>query len=214
MTDSSIIGVKNLRDGENIGDFFNRFYKSDLARDFGVYRLSLGVFREEIQKHIVEHGLSALFYNTITCDEIMHPGLHTDQIEAIVLVIMQKLDGVRHLLIIDPYFYDDNPTSLTLLEKIVASMASRLERVTIITNGSRPNKRGAMHSVFQKVVPLIQIKDSVSDDFHDRYWINIDNAKGVISGTSLNGIGKKISMIDYASSADSMEILRLAAHLL
>ncbi|MCQ9157053.1 hypothetical protein [Acidomonas methanolica] len=121
---------------------------------------------------------------------------------------------MRHLLVIDPYFYDDNPTSLALLEKIVASMASRLARVTIITNGSRANKRVAIHRVFQKVVPLIQIKDSISDEFHDRYWINIDNAKGVISGTSLNGIGKKISMIDYATYADSMEILRLAAHLL
>jgi hypothetical protein len=103
---------------------------------------------------------------------------------------------------------------LTLLEKIVASMASLLERVTIITNGSRANKHGAMHSVFQKAVPLIQIKDSISDEFHDRYWINIDNAKGVIVGTSLNGIGKKISMIDYATSADSREIISLAAHLL
>ncbi|QYA04594.1 hypothetical protein [Rhizobium sp. B21/90] len=96
MIDSSIIGVKNLRDGDNIKDFFNRFYKSDLARDFGVYRLSLDVLREEIQKHIVEHGLSALFYNTVTCDEIMHPALHTDQIEGIVLGIMQRLDGVKH----------------------------------------------------------------------------------------------------------------------
>jgi hypothetical protein len=214
MIDSGIIGVKNLRDGENIGDFFNRFYKSDLARDFGVYRLSLGVFREEIQKHIVEHGLSSLFYNTITCDEITHPGLHTDEIEAIVLGIMRSLDGVKHLLIIDPYFYDDNPTSLTLLGKIVTSMASLLERVTIITNGKRADKRGAMHSVFQNVVPLIQIKDSISEEFHDRYWIDVDHSKGIIVGTSLNGIGKKISMIDYASSADSRQILQLAAHLL
>lgn len=147
MIDSSIIGVKNLKDADDIGHLFNRLYKSDLARDFGVHRLSLENLRVEIQKHMVEHRLSALFYNTITCDEIMHPGLHTDQIEAIVLGIMQRLDGVRHLLIIDPYFYDDNPTSLTLLEKVVASMASLLKRVTIITNGSRANKRTAMHTV-------------------------------------------------------------------
>ncbi|MBZ5763059.1 hypothetical protein LAV84_26320 [Rhizobium sp. VS19-DR104.2] len=61
---------------------------------------------------------------------------------------------------------------------------------------------------------MIQIKDSISDEFHDRYWLDIDSAKGIVVGTSLNGIGKKISMIDYATSADSMEILRLAAHLL
>lgn len=93
MIDSSIIGVKNLKDGENIEDFFKRFYESSLGQDFGIYRLSLDVLRAEIQKHIVEYGLSSLFYNFITCDEITHPGLHTDQIEAIVLGIMQKLDG-------------------------------------------------------------------------------------------------------------------------
>lgn len=214
MIDSSIIGVKNFKNGEGIGDFFKRFYESDLRRDFAIYRLSLDILRDEIQKHIVEHGLSSLFYTSLACDEITHPGLHTDQIEAIVLGIMRKLDGMRHLLIVDPYFYDDDPASLALLEKIVASMSSRLERVTLITNGTRADKRGAMHSVFKKVVPLIQIKDSVSDEFHDRYWINLDSAKGVIVGTSLNGIGKKISMIDYASPADSKKIIGLATHLL
>ena len=95
MSDSNIIGVKCFRDGDNIHDFSTRFHKSDLARDFSIYRLSLDSIRPEIQRYITEHGLSSLFYNTITCDAIMHPGLHTDEIEAIVLGIMQKLDGVR-----------------------------------------------------------------------------------------------------------------------
>ncbi|MDT8990574.1 hypothetical protein RQP54_06810 [Curvibacter sp. APW13] len=203
---SDIIGVKNLKSGEGIEAFFKRFYESDLRRDFGVYRLSLDVLRNDIQNYIIEHGISSLFYQSITCDEITHSGLHTDQIEAIVLGVMRKLDGVRHLLIVDPFFYDESPACLTLLEKIVAAMASRLEKVTLITNGKRTNRRAAMHNVFQKLVPAIQIKDSVSDEFHDRYWINLDSSKGVIVGTSLNGIGKKISMIDHAKHADSKEI--------
>lgn len=214
MTDSSIIGVKNLNEGESIGDFFEKFYESELKQNFMVYRLSLNVLRAEIQNHIIEHGLSSLFYNYITCDEITHPGLHTDQIEAIVLGVMKKLDGVRHLLIVDPFFYSNDPASLVLLEKIVASVSSRLEKVTIITNGTRSNNRDAIHSAFKKIVPEIQFKDSVSNEFHDRYWINLNSTKGIVVGTSLNGIGKKISMIDHASSADSKEIIRLAAHLL
>jgi hypothetical protein len=211
MPESSVIGVKNLNDGEDISHFFKRFYESELSRDFGVYRLSLDALRADIQQYVIEHGLSSLFYNYLTCDAIMHPGFKTDEIEAIVLGIMSKLDGVKHLLIIDAFFYDDKPDCLLLLEKIVRSMSSKLEKITLITHGKRVSVRPAMHNVFRMVVPGIQINDVVTDNFHDRYWIDFDSTNGVMVGTSLNGIGKKIAMIDYANSVDSREIVRFAS---
>lgn len=214
LPDSSIVGVKNLKDGEDISHFFKRFYQSDLSRDFGVYRLSLDALRPHIQQHIIDHGLSSLFYSHMTCDAIMHPGFTTDEIEAVVLGIMSKLDGVKHLLIIDAFFYDDKPDCLLLLEKIVRSMSSKLEKVTLITHGKRASMRLGMHKVFSTVVPGIQINDVVTDQFHDRYWIDVENTKGVMVGTSLNGIGKKIAMIDHANAADTREIVRLASNFL
>jgi hypothetical protein len=211
MPESSVIGVKNLKDGEDISYFFKRFNESELSRDFGVYRLSLDTFRADIQQYVIEHGLSSLFYNYMTCDSIVHPGFKTDEIEAIVLGIMSKLDGVKHLLIIDAFFYDDKPDCLLLLEKIIRSMSSKLEKITLITHGKRVSMRPAMHNVFRMVVPSIQINDVVADNFHDRYWIDFDSTNGVMVGTSLNGIGKKIAMIDYANSVDSREIVRLAS---
>ncbi len=214
LSDSSVIGVKNLKDGEDISRFFERFSESELSRDFGVYRLSLDALRPHIQQHIIEYGLSSLFYNHMTCDAVMHPGFTTDEIEAVILGIMSKLDGVKHLLIIDAFFYDDKPECLLLLEKIVRSMSSKLEKVTIITHGKRVSMRPGIHDVFSTVVPGIQLNDVVTEDFHDRYWIDVENTKGVMVGTSLNGIGKKIAMIDYASFADTREIVRLASGLL
>lgn len=214
LHESSVIGVKSLKEGEDIDHFFKRFRESELSRDFGIYRLSLDTLRPHLQQYIIEHGFSSLFYNHITCDAIMHPGFTTDEIEAIVLGIMSKLDGTKHLLIIDAFFYDDKPECLLLLEKIVKSMSSKLEKITLITNGTRVNLRPAMHNVFFKVVPDIQINDVVTDAFHDRYWIDVDSTKGVMVGTSLNGIGKKIAMIDYANAVDSREIIRLASEFL
>lgn len=211
---SSVIGVRNLKDGEDISHFFTRFYESELSRDFSVYRLSLNALRAEIQQHIIEHGLSSLFYNHLTCDAITHPGFRTDEIEEIVLGIMSTLDGVRHLLIVDAFFYDDKPDCLHLLEKIIRSMSSKLEKITLITHGKRVSMRPSMHKIFTTVVPGIQINDVVTEDFHDRYWIDVESTKGVIVGTSLNGIGKKVAMIDYANSADSREIVRLGSDLL
>jgi hypothetical protein len=214
LPESSVIGVKSLKEGEDIGHFFRRFYESELSRDFGVYRLSLDALRPHLQQYVIEHGFSSLFYHHLTCDAIMHPGITTDEIEVIVLGIMSKLDGAKHLLIIDAYFYDDKPECLLLLEKIVKSMSSKLEKVTLITNGKREKLRPAMHGVFSKVVPGIQINDVATDEFHDRYWIDVDSTKGVMVGTSLNGIGKKIAMIDYANAADSREMVRLASDFL
>ncbi|HEX8980533.1 MAG TPA: hypothetical protein VF811_12545 [Parasulfuritortus sp.] len=214
LPESSVVGVKNLKDGEDISHFFKRFYESDLSRDFGVYRLSLDALRPHIKQHIIEHGLSSLFYSQKTCDAIMHPGFTTDEIEAVVLGIMSKLDGVKHLLIIDAFFYDDKPECLLLLEKIVRSMSSKLEKVTLITHGKRASMRPGMHNVFSTVAPGIQINDVVTEDFHDRYWIDVENTKGVMVGTSLNGIGKKIAMIDHANVADTREIVRLASDFL
>ena len=169
------------------------------------------MIRPLIQQHIIDHGLSSLFYSHMTCDAVMHPGFTTDEIEAVVIGIMSKLDGVRHLLIIDAYFYDDKPECLLLLERIVRSISSKLEKVTVITHGKRASMRPGMHNVFSTVTPGIQINDLVTEDFHDRYWIDIENIKGVMVGTSLNGIGKKIAMIDHANPADTREIIRLAS---
>ncbi len=144
---------------EDISHFFKRFHESELSRDFGVYRLSLDALRADIQQYVIERGLSSLFYNFMTCDAITPPGFRTDEIEPIVLGIMKKLDGVKHLLIIDAFFYDDDPACLQLLKKIVSSMSSQLEKVTLITSGNRARKRPTVHAVFQKVVPAIQIKE-------------------------------------------------------
>ena len=40
------------------------------------------------------------------------------------------------------------------------------------------------------------------NEFHDRFWVGIDNRKGVVLGTSLNGIGKKIALVDILKESD------------
>jgi len=125
----------------------------------------MDALRPNIQQYVIEHGLSSLFYNYLVCDAIMHPGFSTDEIETIVIGMISKLDGVKHLLIVDAFFYDDRPDCLVLLEKIVRSISSKLEKVSLITQGKRVNMRPAVHNVFSKVVANIQINDVVSDDF-------------------------------------------------
>lgn len=52
-----------------------------------------------------------------------------------------------------------------------------------------------------------EIQLFTSKQFHDRFWIT-DKTRGFVMGTSLNGIGKKISCINELNSVDVMEIYR------
>lgn len=45
-----------------------------------------------------------------------------------------------------------------------------------------------------------------TDDFHDRFWIS-NRKKGFYTGTSFNGIGKRISLINLLSEDDVTEII-------
>jgi hypothetical protein len=52
----------------------------------------------------------------------------------------------------------------------------------------------------------MSIKVKYSNDFHDRFWIANRN-KGFCTGTSLNGVGKKISLINEIADEDVKDII-------
>jgi hypothetical protein len=100
--------------------------------------------------------------------------------------------------------------TLNLFERMMGELSKNLETVTLITNGQDTKGKSAMLGVLSKVVPAVQIKDVITDEFHDRFWIDPDNLKGIVMGTSLNGISKKICLVDHISSADVRQIVELA----
>ena len=93
---------------------------------------------------------------------------------------------------------------------MIAEIAQTLQTVTFITNGRADNRKAAMHEALRRVTPTIEIRDVATDQFHDRFWIDPENGSGIVMGTSLNGIGKKIALIDHLSSSDVAEIAGLA----
>ncbi|MNV71993.1 hypothetical protein D3C71_1650450 [compost metagenome] len=131
-----------------------------------------------------------------------------------ILGFVRKLNGTKHLLIVDPYLYSEDPACLSLFEKMISELSSQLEKVTIVTNGRRNNLSSAMHSVLKNVATSVQIQDVVTDEFHDRFWIDLDSDQGIVMGTSLNGIGKKIALVDYLAPADVNAIVGLAKPLM
>lgn len=215
---ADIIWVKPLNEGLDITDFFIALSTHrDISQNFGYTRFDVTTdefCRAFLRDYIAREGVSSLFKFSLACDAVMHKGIHVDEIEKVMLRFMQRLQGVRNLLIIDGYFYADGPNCVTLFERMISAIGGCLETVTFLTYGRKNQNKSAMHEALRKSAPAAKIIDIVTDDFHDRYWIDIDNDKGVLMGTSLNGIGKKFALIDKLSNTDAKEITGLARALI
>ena len=108
------------------------------------------------------------------------------------------------LLIIDPYLFTKTKDSsyVNLLSNILNSASAK--SITVITDKAKCS---------QKIVDEVQlmvrvnIKFIYADNWHDRFWIS-NRKKGFVLGTSLNGIGKRISLINYLSDSDVQDIMK------
>jgi len=212
---SNIIYVKCFNEGVGIGEFFTEISKyPSISQKFMCARLNETHIKDTLREYIVEHGISSLFHFTITCDAVLHPGIHVDDIEKVVLGFIRKLAGVEDLMVIDPYFYSTEQSCVDLFGRMVAELSRSLKSVTFITNGKADNRKAAMHEVLRKIAPTIDVRDVVTDQFHDRFWIDPAKNTGIVMGTSLNGVGRKIALIDLLGRADAKEIARLAHQLI
>lgn len=114
-----------------------------------------------------------------------------------------KIDSKgAELIIVDPYIFSSEQDDYC---KMFASLLnlSKAETIIIITD-ERNYKKASYEKISSKMNKDIQIK--YSDDFHDRFWI-ANRKKGFYTGTSFNGIGKKISLINMIHPDDVKEII-------
>lgn len=106
------------------------------------------------------------------------------------------------LIIVDPYIFNCEQDDYCNLLATVLNI-SKGNSFVIITD-----RRNYVESSFEKVSKQLSapIALSYSTDFHDRFWIS-NRKKGFCTGTSFNGIGKKISLVNMISDSDVSEII-------
>lgn len=205
---TEILFVNSFKEEMTFSDFLNQLMEHPtIKRDFMIARMGPENIRGFLKEYISENGISSLFDYHITCDSIMHQGIKVDEIEELVLGFIRKLKGVRNLVITDPFLYTDDIDCVSLFEKIILEISGNIESVTFCINNKRKNQGAEMHGVLKKINPKTEIKEIVTDEIHDRYWLDTDNKKGVVMGTSLNGIGKKIALIDHLKQSDVNELI-------
>lgn len=118
----------------------------------------------------------------------------------------QYLDDIEsenlELIVIDPYlFATSNKNYCKLLSDIFN--LSKANSILIITSQNNYHQTS-----FDNIDKLTNISLNVvySNDFHDRFWIS-NRSKGFLTGTSLNGIGKRFSVIQMIEIDDVQDIV-------
>ncbi|WP_426339716.1 hypothetical protein ACN9MZ_26040 [Pseudoduganella sp. S-14] len=204
--------VKSVGEDKSTQNFFEEIRRAGIDDRYLVCRLDETSLTDYLKELYVKKGISSLFNFSIVCDAVLHPGLHVDEITNVIVESIMDMKGVRNLIVIDPYLFASATDSmaLDLLRLIIGAIGEDLESVTLITNGKARNKREILFNAIKSVKSSINVKDVKTDEFHDRFWIDPESNKGVVMGTSLNGIGKKIALIDKLQSHDVKEISRLA----
>jgi hypothetical protein len=110
------------------------------------------------------------------------------------------------LIIIDPYIFPEsgnyNNEYISLLKDILHN--AKAKHYIIIT------KSISTDNVYKNsiVTEFNNIEIYQTDLFHDRIWISNRN-KGFFVGTSLNGIGRKVTLIDSIASNDVKGIVNI-----
>lgn len=200
----------------NSRDIFSRFYENpDLSRDFMLTRLNTTHLQDLLREEFIKHGPSSLFRYHITCDSILHPGITVDEVETVILGFIRTLKGVKNLMIIDAFFYSNEENVLNLFKKIILELSNPLQCITFFTQAPKPKdvkKRNpdSMHNILKSINPDIRIIDIITDEIHDRFWLDADNQKGIVMGTSLNGVTKKLTLIDHLQPSDAREVIDIA----
>lgn len=201
------------QNGNNYQDFFDKMHEIGIFEKFQMYDIAVPVyeFRDEFLNHIAEHGLSSLYNFEIVMEDITSPSMSVDEIKDVFLKFIEKLNGVKNLVIIDPYFYASSNNNATgIFSEALTLISEKIENIFFVTNGRNHDNKSSIHASVREVKNSISIQDITTDKFHDRFWINTESKKGIVMGTSLNGLGKKIALIDSLQEDDVEEICNLA----
>jgi len=202
---------ENLKVGNLIMDIANGKCVDFSKYDVGLVESVVFSFRDEFIDYISEHGLTSLYEAEPLLEHIVQKGATSSNIISIFHKYLDKMEIDNELIIVDPYFYagaiNNNYTNrvTALLNKYI----SQIDDLYIITN-NRVNisTKQSIETSLRNINSSINIHHNQSNDYHDRFWISNNREKGVVTGTSLNGLGNKYALIDRLNKTDVRVIVQ------
>lgn len=152
---------------------------------------------EKLQKYMQANNLEYI------TEEVLWKNMTDDEKSQKFSKYLLKIGSEgNELIIVDPYiFSSEQDDYCDMLASILEHSKSR--EIIVVTDKNNC-KQLSVNKVSNKINIVLNIK--YSNCFHDRFWI-ADRKEGFFTGTSFNGIGKKISLISGLEKDDVKEII-------
>lgn len=187
---------------EIIGDIMNRINRI-LYEDTGLKLCILSMTQEEVLA-----GMNLGEYEVVL-EEVLFKNLGVEEKKNKLAEYILKIKPKdKDLIIIDPYIFPMNYNDE--YKKLIIHLleVSQFKKLKVITHSSNFNRElyDEIKSRFENKITVV-----FSKDFHDRFWIS-NEKYGIVVGTSLNGIGSKICMINEIDSEDVKDIIKHVKH--
>lgn len=146
-----------------------------------------------LQKDNLEYITEEVFWKNMTDDE---------KAKKFSQYLLEIDSEGNELIIVDPYFFSSEENDYC---DLLASILNQSKARKIIVVTDKHNcKQVSNNKISNKMNKVLEVK--YSNCFHDRFWI-ANRKKGFYTGTSFNGIGKKISLINMLPQDDVKDII-------
>jgi len=182
-------------------------------------RRPLSFTLEQVQSTLADRGPSA-FMQMMVAREDISPKAPPRDAEEFLKARVAKLEPEHELIIVDPYLFTktrrkDAAEYAETVARLITPLLTSPVVVRMIASAktSDPEVEEAVRARLTAVSSGSRLVIAYSEDFHDRFWI-ADRHRGLVVGTSLNGIGSKIFLVDELRSADVVSVLEAVASLL
>jgi len=143
-------------------------------------------------------------------EALVAPGTNVDEVQMLLRAFLVGLSVTTDLVIVDPYFFANCEVAYPqLVEQVLQPVLGGLRNLTIVTLPSKVNAvtSSGITNLLNASAPHLSLVHKTSNAFHDRFWINPVSGRGFITGTSLNGLGRRYALVDHLQSSDAAEVL-------
>ena len=168
-------------------------------------------FRQQIEDAVIQKGFSNLLRRQLLTEALVPPGEKPDHIRDLLIKFLTATGVDEELIIVDPYFFApaQDPSYPDLVCQIIRPFMNVLRRINVIT---WPNKvdssvKWAISRGIQNLGNDIVINHATSPEYHDRFWISSSRSKGIMTGSSLNGLGRRYAVVERLSEDDVKDIV-------
>ena len=171
------------------------------------------VVAEYGKQYVIENGVTSLFTTQLLQEEILPQAPHTTRqpLFEVIKKFLSHLAPARSVTIVDPFFFAARNvlTYPAIVANVLSPALATVRTITFVRDRTKDvaGLPAAVATALKAVNNALTISDHTTSDFHDRFWI-VDGTRGLVLGTSLNGVGSRICLLDYLNNTDVARIVQ------